>query len=182
VTLAADLERAAVAAAALGDEDERLAGVVAAEPAGRGRVYLAAFERGEERSWLVLDADGNSVAARDTVRETASIAALCELAAEVAGGGQLEELRLQLARLRVSERPPGIEDAEEAALALEHAIGGEPRVATPAYLDEVGGATLALERALGDVSSPFASAMRSSTGIVDDFVADVLRGYRVELG
>ena len=105
------------------------------------------------------------------MREAASIVVMCELAEELAGGGQLEELRAQLAQLRLTEQPPGIEEAEEAALALERAIGAPPRVASPAFLDEVGAATLALERALGELASPFASALRGATGAVDGFVA-----------
>ncbi len=54
-------------------------------------------------------------------------------------------------------------------------------MATPAYLDDVGAATLALERALGDVSSPFSEALRAGTGVVDLFVGDVERGYLVAL-
>ena len=75
--------------------------------------------------------------------------------AELAGGGDLDELRARLAQVRMTEQPPGIEEAEEAALELERVIGAPPRVASPAYLDEVGAATLALERALGEFESPF---------------------------
>jgi hypothetical protein len=38
-----------------------------------------------------------------------------------------------------------------------------------------------LERALGETSSPFSAAVRSSTGAVEEFVADVERGYLVLL-
>ena len=56
---------------------------------------------------------------------------MCELAGDLAGGGDLEQLRSQLAQVRMVEQPPGIEEAEEAALALERMIGAPPRVATP---------------------------------------------------
>jgi hypothetical protein len=79
------------------------------------------------------------------------------------------------------EQPEGIEEAEEAALALERVIGAPPRVASPAYLDSVGAATLALERALGEVSSPFSQAIRGASGAVDEFVQEVERGYLVDL-
>ena len=79
------------------------------------------------------------------------------------------------------EQPEGIEEAEEAALALERAVGAPPRVASPAYLDEVGAATIALERALGEMSSPFSEAIRAGTGAVDAFVKEVERGYLVAL-
>ena len=113
------------------------------------------------------------VRARERVREAASIVVLCELAGELAGGGQLEELRTRLVQLRLTEQPEGIEAAEEAALALERAIGTPPVLASPAYLDGVGAATTTLERALGEHASPFANALASSAGAVEAFVAEV---------
>jgi hypothetical protein len=147
------------------------------------RTYLVAYERGGEDSpgWLVLDDAGRPVERREDVRDTASIVAMCELAADLAGGGDLESLRAQLAQVRMVEQPPGIEAAEEAALRLERVIGAPPRVATPSFLDEVGAATIELEQHLGETSSPFASAIRSGTGAVDEFVKDVERAYLREL-
>ena len=107
--------------------------------------------------------------------------AMSELTADLAGGGDLEELRSQLSQLRMVEQPPGIEEAEAAALALERIIGAPPRVASPTYLDAVGTATLALEQTLGNVSSPFSEALRAGTGAVDEFVRDVERDYAVTL-
>jgi hypothetical protein len=172
-----DLARIAVAAAAHGE----VTGVLAAEPARGRRLYLVALGADEGRRWIVLDQDAQPIDRRDDVRDTASIVALCELAGDLAGGGDLESLRSQLAQVRMIEQPPGIEGAEEAALALERAIGAPPRVATPAYLDEIGVATRALEQALGELSSPFSTAIRSGTGTVEEFVQDVERGYLVEL-
>ena len=172
-----DLARIAVAAAAHGE----VTGVLAAEPARGRRLYLVALGVDEGRRWIVLDQDALPIDRRDDVRDTASIVALCELAGDLAGGGDLESLRSQLAQVRMIEQPPGIEGAEEAALALERAIGAPPRVATPAYLDEIGVATRALEQALGELSSPFSTAIRSATGTVEEFVQDVERGYLVEL-
>jgi len=60
-------------------------------------------------------------------------------------------------------------------------VGSAPRLASPAYLDDVGAATLALERALGEVSSPFSEAIRAAAGAVDAFVRDVERGYLTDL-
>jgi hypothetical protein len=177
MTLAEDLERIAARAAAHG----RVTGVLAAEPGAGRRYYLVSYDAGEEQEWLVLDRDGDVVRRREDVRDAASIVAMCELAGDLAGGGDLESLRAQLAHVRIAEQPPGIEEAEEAALALEHVVGAPPRVATPAYLDAVGAATMALERALGDSSSPFSAAIRSSTGAVEEFVSDVERGYKLPL-
>ena len=172
-----DLERIATAAAAYGT----VKAVLAAEPASTLRRYLVALGDDEKRTWLVLDDETGVVTRRDEVRDTASIVAMCELAEDFAGGGDLEQLRTELAHVRISEQPPGIEEAEEAALALERAIGAPPRLATPAFLDEVGAATVALEQALGETSSPFSAAIRGATGAVDEFVRDVERDYAVTL-
>jgi len=177
MALTDDLERIAAAASVHG----AVSGVLAAEP-GRGRrLYLIAFGGDDDRAWLVVDDDGTPVARRDDVRDAASIVAMCELAGDLAGGGDLETLRSQLAQVRMVEQPPGIEEAEEAALVLERTIGAPPRVATPGFLDEVGAATMALERALGETSSPFSAAIRASTGAVEEFVADVERAYKLQL-
>ena len=177
MALADDLDRIAAAAAAHGD----VTGVLAAEPALARRLYLVALGDGESRRWAVLDDAGAVVDRRDDVRDVASIVAMCELAEELAGGGDLEQLRAQLAQVRVVEQPPGIEEAEDAALALERVVGAPPRVATPAFLDDVGAATVALERALGEVSSPFSDAIRGATGAVEEFVQDVERNYVLPL-
>jgi hypothetical protein len=172
-----DLERIADAAAAHG----RVTAVLAAEPASGLRRYLVALGDGEERRWLVFDDGGAVVSQRDEIRDTASIVAMCELAEDLAGGGDLEQLRAELARVRIVEQPPGIEEAEEAALVLERALGAPPRLATPSFLDDVGAATVALERALGEASSPFSSAIRGAAGAVDEFVREVERDYGASL-
>jgi hypothetical protein len=177
MTLSDDLARIAVAASQHG----AVTGVLAAEPAGGRRFYLVALGDGDDRKWLLVDSDGEPVDRRNDVRESASIVAMCELAADLAGGGELEELRSRLAQVRMVEQPPGIEEAESAALALERVVGAPPRVASPAYLDEVGAATIELERALGELSSPFSEAIRAGTGAVDGFVREVEREYLVAL-
>jgi len=174
--LSRELERIAGAAAAHGS----VSAVLAAEPSPGRRIYLVAFGE-DELQWLALDADGIAVEHREDVRDAASIVAMCEVASDVAGGGDLEELRAQLTRLKIVEQPPGIEEAEDAALRLERTIAAPPRVASPTYLDEVGAATFELERALGQTRSPFAEALRAATGSVDEFVKDVERRYKLEL-
>ena len=106
---------------------------------------------------------------------------MCELAGELAGGGDLEALRTQLVELRLVERPDGIEEAEAAALALEHAIGAPPQVASPEYLDSIGAATRELEAALGEHASPFAAAVAASAGVVESFVREVEQRYKLAL-
>ena len=172
-----DLAAAARAAAAYGP----VSAVLAAEPASGRRGYLVAFGEDDRRGWLVLDDALGPVGRRERVREIASIVVLCELAGEVAGGGDLEELRGQLVRVRLTEQPEGIEEAESAALELERAIGAPPRIASPGYLDAVGDAVRRLERSLGGHESPFARAIATSAGTVDAFVAEVEIRYRVPL-
>jgi hypothetical protein len=175
VELEAELERIAAAAG------DGVAAVIPAEPKPGLRVYLCAYA-GDPRTWAVLDAEGRVVTDRSLVRAAVSIAAMCELAEESAGGGKLEELRQELVSLRLTEAPEGIEEAEEAARALEHAIGVPPRVASPGHLDAVGIAARRLEHALGEIEgSPFGAAMSSATPVVDAMVDDVLAAYRGEL-
>jgi hypothetical protein len=182
VGLREDLDRIAASAAALAEEGEQVAGVVPAEAEPDERTYLCAFVRGEERTWLVLDDDAATIASREVVRQTASIIALCELAEEQAGGGELQELREQLVALRMTENPEGIDEAEEAALELERTIGAPPRLAEPAFLDRVGTAARRLEQALGpSTGSPFAEAMKQGMASVEEFVRDVETNYRATL-
>jgi hypothetical protein len=182
VALTEDLERIAVAAAGFAEPGEELAGILAAEPAAGGRVYLCAYSGSESTTWLALDDRGEPVPDRELVRQTASLVALCEVAEESAGGGELDELRSRLVALRLTENPPGIDEAEEAVLALQQVIGGTPRLATAAYLDEVGAATSRLEHTLGDAgTSPFAEAMKSAAGSVEEFTVDVESHYKREL-
>ena len=182
MALADELESIAAAVGLFADEGEELVGVLAAEPASGERLYVCAFAREGERSWLVVDADGAPMEDRARIREAVSIAAVCELAEETAAGGELEELRAQLLTLRLTENPEGIEEAEEAALELEATLSAPPRVASPAYLDRVGTATMKLERALGDGgASPFAAAMQAGMAAVEELAADVERKYKLEL-
>jgi hypothetical protein len=183
VTLADDLGAIAASAAAFAEPGEELAGVLAAEPLSGERVYLCAFAAGDGRAaWLALDEGGRPVRDRQLVRDAASIAALCEFAVETAGGGRLDELRAQLLDLRMRENPPGIDEAEEAALALERVIGAPPHLATPRRLDEIGAATRRLELSLGgDSPSPFAEAMKGAMTAVDALLSEIDRGYKAQL-
>ena len=180
--LQAELDAIAAAAKAHAAPEEVLSGVLPTEPEPGQRAYLCSFEGAGSRSWLVLDSKGRPLRERGLVRAAVSIAALCELAEEAAGGGRLEELRAQLLSLRLTENPEGIEEAEEAALDLERTIGAPPRLATPAHLDAVGAATRRLERALGeDMSSPFGEMMAQAIAVVTELETDVLGGYKLEL-
>jgi hypothetical protein len=184
--LADDLRRIAEAAVVHAEPTEELAGIVPAEPAGGMRLYLVAYsggaeEAGEDASttWLVLDERGRPVEERAIVRDAVSIAAMCEIAEEAAGGGDLDDLRSRLVALKLTENPPGIGEAEEAAIELQTTIGVPPRIASPARLDAVGEATRRLEEALGEgPGSPFVEAMKAATGTVDSLVRDVEARYK----
>jgi hypothetical protein len=85
VALDQELRRIAEVAVTYCRDGEELAGIVPAEPAVGVRVYVCAYRDGDETSWLVLNADASPVEDRSLVRDAVSIAALYELAEEVAG-------------------------------------------------------------------------------------------------
>ena len=178
-----ELERAAELAQRFAEPGETVAGILAAEPRPDTRVYLCAFvDESGARSWVALDAEGRPITSRTAVRDAVSIAALCELAEETAGGGDLERLRADLVTLRLTENPPGIDEAEAAALELERVLGAPPRLATPSYLDAVGVATRRLEETLGNgAASPFAAALKEGRAAVEELAAEVEARYKLEL-
>ena len=181
MSLSEELESVAASAATLAAPGEELGGVVAVETLGR-RVYLCAFATAAGHSWLALDGESRPIADMRLVREAASLAALCEVAEESAGGGDLPQLQAQLAELREREAPEGIEDAEAAAASLAVLVSQEPRVASGAYLDAIGAAARRLEDALGAASgSPFAAAMQSAVGTVEALTAEIERTYKLPL-
>ena len=179
--LADEIAEVRTAAQALADDGEEVVAVIPAEPGASGRVYLCAYARGDARRWLALDGSGTAVEDRRLVRDAVSIAAMCELAEETAGGGDLGELRAQLVELRLTENPEGIEDAEVAAAELQAAIQAPPRVASLAYLDSIGTAVTRLEQALGGHGSPFAEAMKVGVGAAEELAAEVEGSYKVAL-
>lgn len=180
MALTDDLDRIGAAAQALAGPGERVIGVVAAEPLGAPRVYLCAYDTGDgAHAWLALDDDGRPVADLRRVRDAAQLAALCEVAADTAGGEELDELRLRLRELREREAPPGIEEAEAAAAAVAEELAAEPRVATTEFLDRLGALARRLEHTLGtDAASPFGTAMQQALGAVEELAADVERNYK----
>jgi hypothetical protein len=176
-------EIAAARAAAVGHAaaGEELVGVVPTQPGG-ARVYLCAYQSDGESSWLALDERGSPVVDRGLLRDAVSIAAMCELAEESAGGGELGDLRARLVELRLTEAPEGIEEAEAAAADLAATILVPPRVASVDYLDAIGRAAGRLEETLGAAGgSPFAAAMKSGLAAADELAAQVERAYRAQL-
>jgi nitrogenase molybdenum-iron protein alpha/beta subunit len=183
VSLQDELDRIAASAQELADVGEEVTGVLAADTPAGGRVYLCAFSGPEGISWLALDEQGEPVTRREVVRGAASLIALCEVAEESAGGGELDDLLARLVALRLTENPIGIEEAEEAVRELQRVLGATPRLASAAFLDEVGTATRRLEAALGESSggSPFAELMKQGAASVEEFTTDVESNYRGEL-
>jgi hypothetical protein len=181
VALSDDVGRIAAAAAGHAAAGEELTGVLAVDVLG-SRVYLCAFAAPERTLWLALDDNAQAVADARLVREAASLAALCEIAEESAGGGDLPELQARLAEIRATEAPQGIEEAEAAAAALAAVIQPEPRLASGAYLDAIGNAARRLEEALGDSGgSPFAASMQAAVGAVEELAADIEANYKLPL-
>ena len=136
MTLNEERERIGVLAARHAAADERLAAVLAAEPNPGARMFLCAFaDRGGDRTWLALDADGRPVRDRNRVREAVSIAALCELAEERSG------------------------------------ITESSRVASPEYLDELGGG-----------ATEVAAAVQQGLGAVEELAREIEGRYKLPLG
>jgi hypothetical protein len=178
-----DLERAAaLAAEQIGDGDS-VSGVLPTEPEPGRRVYLCSIDGADgTRAWLGVREDGSVVARRPELRAAVSIAALCEVAVDSAGGGDLDALIASLADLRAREAPEGIEEAEAAAHALREALGNPPQLATPKRLDAIGAATRRLEQELDPGgASPFSAALKSAQGAVSELQREVEAGYLVEL-
>ncbi len=179
--LSEDVGRIAAAAAGFADAEEELAGVVAVDVLG-SRVYLCAFAAAERTTWVALSDAAQPVSDPRLLREAASLAALCEVAEESAGGGDLAELRARLAEIRETEKPDGIEEAEVAAAALAELVSQEPRLASGKYLDAIGAAARRLEESLGSSGgSPFSAAMQSAVGVVEELAADIERNYKLPL-
>lgn len=180
--LADDLERVAAAARTFAGEDEDVAAVIPTEAIDGARVYLCAFEAGAGRTWLALDAGSEPVDDRRVVRDAVSIAALCELAEETAAGGKPSELRAQLEELGRVEGTELVAEASDALRRLEEAIEQPPRIASAAYLDQIGALTRRLEQTLGEVGrSPFAEAMKQGSIAVEGLSAEVEGAYRLPL-
>jgi hypothetical protein len=174
-----ELERIAARAVEHAAAGESVSAVLAADSAG-GRVYLVAYDGGgDSKAWLLFDAHGEPVEDRGAVRDAAGLVALVEVAEESAGGGELDDLRSRLVALQLTENPPGLDEAIAAVDGLERTIGTPPRVASTDYLERVGVAVRELEAALGSgPGSPFAAAMKTGAGAVQEFTADVEANYK----
>jgi hypothetical protein len=183
VALADDLEAAGAHAAGHAGPDDVVSGILAAESSPGVRTYVCSFDGDDGlRSWLAVRADGSAVSERAELRAAVSIAAMCELATDAAGGGELDELLARLRELREREAPEGIEDAEAAAHGLRDVLGEPPQLASAARLDAIGAAARRLEQELSpNAPSPFVAAMRAAQGVVGELQREIEAGYLIPL-
>ena len=183
VTLADELVTARELASAHAGPGDVVSGILAAEPSAGARVYVCSLDGADGlRSWLAVRGDGTPVAKRADLRAAVSIAALCEIAADAAGGGDVDDLLARLRELRELEAPEGIEDAELAARMLRDVLGEPPQLATPARLDAIGAAVRRLEQELSpNAPSPFVAAMRAAHGVVGELQREIEAGYLIGL-
>jgi hypothetical protein len=183
MSLRGELERIAELAASHVDRGATVSGVLPTEAEPGRRVYVCSLDLADgTRGWLAVVDDGSVVRARPELRAAVSIAALCEVAVDAAGGGDLDGLLASLADLRAREAPDGIEHAEAAARALRDVVGDPPQLASPARLDDIGAATRRLEQELDPGGpSPFAAALKSAQGAVQELQREVEAGYLADL-
>ena len=178
-----ELERAVDAAGSHSEPGDVISAVLPTEPEPGRRVYLCAFDGADGfRSWLAVDGEGRTVVDRAELRSAISIAALCEVAADAAGGGDLDELVARLEELRSREDQAGIADAIAAARELQHVLGDPPQLASGSRLDAIGAATRRLEKELDPTgASPFGTAMQAAQAAVAELQREIEAGYRTEL-
>jgi hypothetical protein len=183
VVLEDELERAVSAAYVHGDAGDMVSAVLPTEPEPGRRIYLCAFDGADGfRSWLAVDGEGRAVADRAELRSAISIAALCEVAADAAGGGDVDELIARLEELRSRENPSGMGSAIEAAHELRRVLGQPPELASAARLDEIGAATRRLEKELDPAGgSPFGTTMQAAQAAVAELQREIEAGYRGDL-
>ncbi len=180
MALSDDLDRISAAAAVFASPGERVAGLLAAEPLEGGRVYLCAYESAAGHAWLALDADGRPVEERRRVRDAVSLAALCEVAEETAGGGDLADAARAAARAARDRGSRGDRGSRRRPPQCSRGRSSRRRrVARTEYLDAIGAASRRLEQALGeDARSPFAAAMQQALVAVEELAAEVEGCYK----
>ena len=95
MALVDDVSRIAAVAAGYAWPGEQVGAVLAVELEAGERLYLCAFTGADaQHGWLVLDDGGSPISDRKRVRDSASIAALCEVAEESADVPPSEEPRV----------------------------------------------------------------------------------------
>jgi hypothetical protein len=154
VTLESELLAVRDTALGYAVDGEAVAAVMAAEPGLGSRVYLIAFDRDGELSYMALDEVLAPVTDRRLVREAVVMLGLAERAEEASIAITAEQLEEPVATAERLLRAAGLEQPADTAAAvrvslaalLEVAAG--PRLATPLYLDRIGAAAGDLGNAL----------------------------------
>jgi hypothetical protein len=177
------LERARDAAAAGAGDGESVVAVLPAEPGSGSLVFVVAFDRAGELSYLALDERHRPVDDRRLIRDAVNMLALAERAEEVAGAAAAEELAAALeasaSELAAAGHTAVAEAAGAAAVkaaALDQVASG-PRVATPAYLDTLGAVALELAAALALYESELTSmgTEEAAGGVLPEHLHDAWR-------
>jgi hypothetical protein len=183
VVLEDELGGALAAARKVGEAGDVVAAILPTEPEPGRRVYLCALDGSDGfRSWIALDVDGAVVVSREELRSAISIAALCEVAADAAGGGDVDELIARLEDVREREDPSGIGEAIDAARELRQVLGDPPELASASRLEAIGAAARRLEKVLDPAgASPFGAAMQAAQAAVAELQREIEAGYRLEL-
>ncbi len=183
MALADDLERIAGLAAAHAEAGDTVSGILATEPSPGARVYVCSLDGADGyRSWLAVRDDGSAVTGRGELREAVSIAALCEVAAEAAGGGDVAGLVASLEELREREAPEGIDGAIAAARALADVVGERHSSRRlPVSTRSARRRASSSASSIPTGASPFAAALRSAQGAVQELQREVEAGYRIPL-
>lgn len=168
MTLQDRLEQAGAAAARLAGDDEAVEAVLPAQPGTGGMLFLIAYGRDGDLSYLALDDDHRPVADRRQVRDAVAVLALVERAEEASGAVEAHRLAQAFTEsaeaLRVAGMPAEAAAAADVAGRAERlgAIAAPPRVATPQYLDGLAAAGAELRAALADHDALLAAAGRDA--------------------
>ena len=146
MTLESQMQVARDAALGYAAEGETVAAVMAAEPGLGSRVYLIAFQRDGQLSYMALDAVLAPVTDRRLVREAVVMLGLAERAEEASTAITADQLVEPVAAAERALRAAGREQPADAAAAVGVSLGAlieaaaGPRLATPLYLDLIGAA------------------------------------------
>jgi hypothetical protein len=149
VTQELDLDRAIAVATGMAGEGEQLSAVIPAAPDPSRVVYLAAFERDEDISYVLFDDAGEAVTDRREIGDAVTVIALSERAEEVSAATAAEDLQLAFGDVAEQLKPV---DADAAAAAAAVALAASataataagPRAASPAYLDRLAQAAVGM--------------------------------------
>ena len=156
--------------------------MIATESAGAAASTSARARPRRRKSWLALDADRAPVRDRRVLRDAVSIAAMGEVAEETAGRRASAQAARPARGAPQDREPRGHRRVGGGDRRAERPLDDEVRVASPAYLDEVGVAARRIELALGESgASPLSEAMKQAGLTIDGLAADIEAHYKLPL-